>query len=193
MKSKIFVPLLLLTFLFAGCQYTPYSQREEILVSKILKSQQTLYLSSRETQTLSGTDILYHDNYTLNSNQQDDILSLELHVGNLTISGYGYDRYLLSDVILDFDEDIRSQEYVYDYQGYIYDEYHDRYRFSTSLSFVADAYSNPHKGVMQIIGVDETLVVSVIDAYHVDIAIYDNYDSYHDRVIHTTWRALGFS
>jgi len=192
MKPKTFILFVILSFLFVGCTYQPYQTREELLVSKVLKSQQALYSGDPNTQPLVSSYILYHDNSTIETDETDAILSIKLHVGNLTLSGYDYGRYLLSDVLLDFDVDRVSKEYIYDYEGYIYDAYHDRYYFSTTLPFVGNNYTNPHKGVMQIIGTDERLVVSIIDSVRVDIAVYDNYDSYHDRVIHTTWRALGF-
>jgi hypothetical protein len=192
MKSKTFFIFAFIAYFISGCQVNPYVQEEEIIVSKILKSQQTLYHASHTQDRLSSSYILYHDNYTYRSNQVDEILSLEFHIGSLSLQGYGYGRFLLSDLILDFDLDTVTDDYIYDYEGYIYDTYHDRYRFSTTIPFVGKADQRPYKGVMQIIGRDETMVVSVIDDYYVDIAIYDNYNSYHDRVIHTTWRALGF-
>lgn len=192
MKPKTFILFVLVSFIVAGCQYQPYQTREEVLVSKVLHSQHALYSGDPDSSPLASSHILYHDNSTIDRDQTDTILSLRLHIGNLTLSGYNYGRYLLSDVLLDFDIDTVSQEYVYDYEGYIYDAYHDRYHFATTLPFVGDRYTHPHKGVMQIIGLDETLVVSIVDNYAVNIAVYDNYDSYHDRVIHTTWRALGF-
>jgi hypothetical protein len=192
MKSKTFILFALIAYFISGCQVGSYVEKEEIIVSKILKSQQTLYSASRQSDRLSSSYILYHDNYTYHSNQVDDILSLQLHVGNLTLQGYGYGRFLLSDLLLDFDLDTLNDDYIYDYEGYIYDTYHDRYHFSTTIPFVGNANQLPYKGIMQIIGRDETIVVSVIDDYYVDIAIYDNYNSYHDRVIHTTWHSLGF-
>ncbi len=192
MRPKTFIVLILFAFILTGCNIPNDNDREEIIVSKILKSQQSIYTESAQSNNLLSTHILYTDNYTYNSNTLDDIFSVQLHIGDITLSGYRYDRFSLSNIILDFDLDTLTQDYIYDYQGYMYDTYHDRYQFSTSLPFVGNAYSNPYKGIMQIIGEDETIVVSVIDDYYVDITIYDHYDSYYDRVIHSTWRRLGF-
>jgi len=192
MKTKSFIALILFSFILTGCNIPSHYNREEVIVSKILKSQQSIYDASANSSNLLSTNILYTDNYTYDSQTIDDILSLELHIGDITLSGYGYDRFTMSNVLLDFDLDILTQDYIYDYQGYMYDAYHDRYQFSTSQSFVGYADNHPYKGVMHIIGEHETMVVSVIDEYYVDIAVYDHYDSYHDRVIHSTWRALGF-
>ncbi len=192
MRPKTFIALILFSMIFTGCTISNNDNKEEIIVSQILKSQKSIYTASAQSNTLLSNHILYTDNYTYNSTSLDDILSLELHIGDITLSGYGYDRFTMSNIILDFDLDTLTQDYIYDYQGYMYDMYHDRYHFSTSLPFVGGAHSNPYKGIMQIIGENETLVVSVLDDYYVDIAVYDHYDSYHDRVIHTTWRRLGF-
>jgi len=192
MKTKNFITLIIFTFIMTGCNLPSYYDREEVIVSKILKSQQSIYEASTQSNNLLSTNILYTDNYTYDSNTIDDILTLQLHVGDITLSGYGYDRFTMSNVILDFDLDTLTQDYIYDYQGYMYNNYYDRYQFSTAQSFVGVVNSNPYKGVMHIIGEDETMVVSVVDEYYVDIAVYDHYDSYHDRVIHSTWRALGF-
>ena len=192
MKPKNFIILILFAIILTGCNLPSYNDREGVIVSKILKSQQSIYDASRHSNNLLSSSILYTDNYTYESNTIDDILSLQLHVGDITLSGYGYQRFTMSNVLLDFDMDTLTRDYIYDYQGYMYDAYQDRYHFRTSQSFVGNANSNPYKGVMHIIGQDETMVVSVVDEHYVDIAIYDHYDSYYDRVIHSTWEGLGF-
>ena len=192
MKPKTLIILIRFAFLLSGCNISRYNDKEEIIASKILKSQQSIYTASAQSNNLLSNHIRYTDNYTYDSSSLDDILSLQLHIGDITLSGYGYERFTMSNIILDFDLDTLSQDYIYDYQGYMYDAYHNRYHFSTSLPFVGIAHNNPYKGIMQIIGEDETLVVSVIDDYYVDIAVYDHYDSYYDRVIHSTWERLGF-
>ena len=192
MKMKHIILVTLIAFLFTGCNINSYNDREEIIVSKILKSQQTIYnAGSNQSNNLLSDNILYANNYSHDSITVDDILSLELHIGDITLAGYGYDRFSMSDVALDFDLDTLTQDYVYDYDGYMYDDY-QRYHFTTSLSFAGNNNNPPHKGIMQIIGEDETFVVTVVDDYHVNIAVYDHYNSYYDHVIRTTWRALGF-
>ncbi len=186
--------VLLFGFLFSGCDETYLRPHEELVVAKILKSELSIYYAQQHNpQTLLSSDILYTDYISQEKTQIEDILSLTLHVGEARLSGYGYDRFSLQDVLLDFDLDIHTKKYIYDYQGYMYDTYHDRYQFSTPLSFVGFQGALPHKGVMHIVGEEETLIVTIMDAYYIDIAIYNHYDSYYDRVIHTSWHSLGFN
>ena len=190
MKNTII--LLLLSFIMIGCTLSPSEGREEMLVSRILKSQHSIYEATAYTNNLLSSDILYINNYAYHDNTFDDILSLQLYIGDITLAGYSYDSFSMYNVGLDFDLDTLTQNYIYDYRGYIYDDYYSSYHFTTAESFVGIGHNNPYRGLMYIIGEDKTIVVDVIDAWYVDIAIYDHYDSYHDRVIHSSWRALGF-
>jgi len=191
-KMKNIILITLITLFFSGCNINTYNNREEIVVSKILKSQQTIYDAGQSyPSTLLSSNILYADNYYHDSSTVDDILSLALDISDITFIGLGYNRFNLSNVSLDFDLDMLTQDYVYDYSGYLYDDY-QRYHFSTSTPFVGTQNRTPYKGIMQIIADDETMVVTIVNDVNVDIAVYDHYDSYYDHVIHTTWRALGF-
>ena len=192
MRHKYFVIAWIFSAFLTGCGITPYQEKEEILVSKVLKSQQALAQANFEPQKLTSQYIPYTQNYTYDSQIQDDISSTQLHIGDMRIEGYGHERFSLSDITLEFDVDTLNQDYLYTYGGYIYDGYHDRYQFTTSLPFVGRAQANPYKGVMKIYGEFENIVVSVLDDTRVDIHIYDQYDSYQDRVIHSSWNALGF-
>jgi hypothetical protein len=192
MKHKYFVIVWIFSAFLTGCNIAPYQEKEEVLVSKILKSQQALSQANFEPQHLTSAYIPYTQNYYFDSQLHDGITSTQLHIGDMAISGFGYNRFTLSDIILDFDVDTLNQDYLYTYGGYIYDDYHDRYHFDTSLPFVGKAHNTPYKGVMRISGEFEDIVVSVLDDIYVDIHIYDHYNSYHDRVIHSTWQALGF-
>jgi len=183
--------VLLFSYIFTGCEFTHYLSKEERIVSDILQSQRNLYQASSQTTILETNDIyrlenIYHDRQLV-----DGIQSLKLHIGNAFMRGYQNDRLTMSDVSLDFDLDTRTHDYVYDYKGYIYDEYHDRYYFNTSIPFVGNATINPYKGLLEIEGQRERIIVQVLDAYSLDISVYDDFDSYQDRVIHTTWKELG--
>ncbi len=191
-KTKKIILMILISFIFAGCQVTTTTDNTQIIVSKILKSQQSVYYASDTTATaLYRDDILSINDLYHDSTNRDDILSLALHIGGITLRGYGYDPFRLTHVVLDFDLDTLTQDYVYDYQGYLYDDYR-RYHFTTSQAFVGYADQLPYKGTMQIISEDNTIVVTVIDDYYIDIDVYNHYDPYYDHTIHTTWRALGF-
>ncbi len=192
MKPKYFIMIWIFSAFLTGCGIVPYEEKEEVLVSKILKSQQALSQANFQSQDLTSAYIPYAQDYYHDSQLHDGISSTQLHVSDMTIAGYGYNDFSLSDVVLEFDVDMLNQDFLYTYDGYIYDAYQDRYQFDTTLPFVGKAHSNPYKGVMRISGGGEDIVVSVLDDIYVDIHIYDHYDSYHDRVIHSSWRALGF-
>ena len=192
MKPKSFIALVLFALVLSGCKFTDYTTEEEILVSKILKSQQSIYKASTNENSLISDEIYRANHYYHDSHTQEDILSLQLHVGNISLVGYGYNRFTLSDIELDFDLDTLTQDYIYDYSGYIYDDYHDRYHFQTTRPFVGNGHENPYKGIMKVEGNTQNITVIVLDEQRVDIKVYDHYDSYHDKIIHTSWKELGF-
>ena len=193
MKPKNFIVLILFAYVLAGCKFDSDHTKEEQVVSHILHSQKTIYNASKKSDySLLSHDIYHADSYYHDSFTQEDILSLKLDVGNVRLSGYNHTQISLSNITLDFDLDTITQDYIYDYQGYMYDAYHDRYRFITTKPFVGSAHNNPYKGAMEIVGNLETINIRVIDEVNVDIHVYDHYDSYHDRVIHSTWHRLGF-
>ena len=76
MKPKTFIILILFAFLLSGCNISRYNDKEEIITSKILKSQQSIYAASAQSNNLLSNHILYTDNYTYDSSSLDDILSL---------------------------------------------------------------------------------------------------------------------
>jgi len=192
-KLSVILFSTLFAYMLSGCHVDDYQQREEILVSKLLKSQQSLYLASKQLKSdPQANTILKNHSFQSSNKKTDAILNTTLYIGDLYLSGSGYERFQLSDAYLDFDLDTQTQEYAYDYRGYLYDIYHDRYQFDTTLSFVANADQNPHKGVMQIVGAEETIIVTVLNDRDVDIRIYEHYDTYYDRVIHSSWKSLGF-
>lgn len=192
MQLKTFIISLILALTFTGCNIGDYHDREERIVSKIFSSQQAIHDASiHHTNSLLSESVLYAQNYDMDSTIEDDIFSLQLHVGDVTIAEHELGRFTLSNVIFDYDLDTLTDDYVYDYAGYLYDNYHDRYHFTTAIPFVGKGIQAPYKGVMQIIGDHETMVLTAVDAYHVEIAVYDHYDSYYDKVIYTTWHALG--
>ena len=192
MKPKRFIVLVLFALVLSGCKFNDYTTEEEILVSKILKSQQRIYEASANKNSLITDEIYQASHYYHDSHTQEDILSLKLNVAELSLVGEGYNHFSLSDVELDFDLDTRTQDYIYDYAGYIYDDYyHDRYRFYSTRSFVGNGHQTPYKGIMKLEGNTQNITVFVLDEQRVDIKVYDHYDSYHDRTIHTTWTKLG--
>jgi len=85
-------------------------------------------------------------------------------------NGYYYDS--VDDIIID--------SYIGDVTVDVYD------------SFYGYTNSNPYRGNMVIVRDYQTIYLDVIDQYHVNVRLIDDYDSSYGIEFVTTWIELGF-
>ncbi len=92
-----------------------------------------------------------------------------------------------------------SHHYTYESSGDIENEIEESIHFETLSPIKQYNDNNPHEGKLKITTDNQTIIVTILDQYNLEILVdyqtdhYQNsYKNYNTQTIYTTWEKLGF-
>lgn len=202
MKVKFIITSILFSIFLAGCRvsavdYISYNDEvsryeARMIVSQVLQSQSLVNEASVSTSYHNS----YIDGYLQITYEEDlfnDTLSISSYGEQLHLTDpYYYTQTYLNDIHFDYTYDNYIDEYVYSYSGSLNNAQVGWLSFETIEPFYGLDSQNPDYGSLKITNDDVIIYIDVVDAYYVDITLYNHYDyGYYDQ-FRTTWYALGF-
>ena len=102
-------------------------------------------------------------------------------------------------IVLSYQIKAQEQQYNYQSNGYIENDIEESIYFEIISPLNKYSDDNPHEGKLKISTDNQTIIVTILDQYNLEILVdyqtdhYQNsYKNYNTKTIYTTWQELGF-